>query len=203
MTARRGPGSDQSHARGRKERQHQGTRSGKQHRPRSALEETDSSSPVRPPDQGSLPLHRQASTSALHLPVEAAPPHHPAGEPGAALGDSAGIAPSANSSTASQALQMELAILTERIRGCTVSRVAQTAPGAVDVTFWNPLEKEPTDPGLVANRVSALSPVRQTGCHSCWSRGPWSRALALNALASGANLDILICKMGSLETLPV
>lgn len=75
MTARRGPGSDQSHARGRKERQHQGTRSGKQHRPRSSLEETDSSSPVRPPDQGSLPLHRQASTSALHLPVEAAPPH--------------------------------------------------------------------------------------------------------------------------------
>ena len=74
VTARRGPGSD-SHARGRKERQRQGTRSGKQHRPCSALEETDASSPVRPPDQGSLPLHRQASTSALHLPVEAAPPH--------------------------------------------------------------------------------------------------------------------------------
>ena len=88
----------------------------------------------------------------------------------------------------------------ERIRGCTVSRAAQTAPGAVDVTSWNTLEK---DPGLVANRVSALSPAQQTGCHSCWSRGPWSRALALNALGSGANLGILICKMGSLETLPV
>ena len=72
MTARRGPGSD-SHARGGKERQRQGTRSGNE--PRSALEEADSSWPGRPPGQGSLPLHRQASTSALHLPVEAAPPH--------------------------------------------------------------------------------------------------------------------------------
>lgn len=25
----------------------------------------------------------------------------------------------------------------------------QTALGTVDVTFWDPLEKEPTDPGLV------------------------------------------------------
>ena len=74
MTARRGPGSD-SHARGGKERQRQGARSGEQHKPRSALEEADSSWPGRPPGQGSLPLHTQASTSALHLPVEAAPPH--------------------------------------------------------------------------------------------------------------------------------
>lgn len=60
-------------ARGKEERQHQGTRSGKQHRPCSALEEIDSSSPVRPPDQGSLLLQRQASTFALQFPVEAAP----------------------------------------------------------------------------------------------------------------------------------
>lgn len=80
---------------------------------------------------------------------------------------------------------------------------AQTALGTVDVTFWNPLEKEPTDPGLVTNRVSALFPMQQTRCHSCWSGGPWSRVLALNALGSSMNLSILIYKMGSLETLPV
>ena len=80
---------------------------------------------------------------------------------------------------------------------------AQTALGTVDVTFWNPLEKEPTDPGLVTNRASALFPVQQTRCHSCRSRGPWSQAPALNALGSGGNLSVLIYRMGSLETLPV
>ena len=120
MTACHGPGATRATARGREERQHQGTCSGKQHRPRSAVEETDSSSPVRPPDPGSL--QRQVSSFALHLPVGG-------GGPGAALGDSAGISPSPNSSTASKALPMELAILMERIRGCTVSRGGPNSSG--------------------------------------------------------------------------
>lgn len=98
-------------------------------------------SPARPPDQGALLLQRPASTSTLHLPTGAAPAHHPAGGPGAASGTVPGSLSIPTPALSFQVLQMELAILMERIRGYTMSREAQTALGTVDVTFWDPFGK--------------------------------------------------------------
>lgn len=149
---------------GREERQ-QGTCSGK--RAVNALEEPDSSLASQ--------ATRSRGTAAGRPPLSTSlrPSHHPAGGPGAAPGTVPGSPPSPNSSTASQVLQMELAILMERIRGYTVSRGGPNSLGTVDVTFWDPLGKganrsRPSNwPCFLCSRPDAIP---------AGAGGPWSRA---------------------------